>query len=267
MQLHSRLICVSGLAVPAHAHVAGRYSLDTPFVVVEHFGCGKSGKDLDAEIFRLLAEPAADIAQAHHVIAVVLKAFGQQEIRNLQRRCFGQEQETVFAYRCVQRRVELLPVRKQLGESARVHHGAGQDMRAYFRALLDHAYAHFALFLDGKLLEADRRRQPGGTRADNDHVVLHRFALCQLAIPLGLVGVRARPDGEAREQLVSVQRPVCAQWSGSCGIIRAPRQTPTAQSGISILWQYDISDRLRSSRLRPTRGGESEQCNPAARAR
>ena len=62
-------------------------------------------------------------------------------------------------------------------ERARIDDGAGQDVRADLRALLEHAHGRSrATCSRGELLQADRRGEPGGTAADDHHVVLHRFA-------------------------------------------------------------------------------------------
>ncbi len=50
-------------------------------------------------------------------------------------------------------------------------------MRADLGAFFQDAYADLASGLGGKLLEADRRRQPRRAPADDDDVVGHDFAL------------------------------------------------------------------------------------------
>jgi hypothetical protein len=51
----------AGAAVAADAHVAGGDAAHGALVVVQHFGAGEAGIDLDAERFGLLAEPAAEL--------------------------------------------------------------------------------------------------------------------------------------------------------------------------------------------------------------
>ena len=58
----------------------------------------------------------------------------------------------------------------------RIDHGAGQDVGADLRALLDQADRDFVVALGRELLEADRRRQPGRAAADDHHVIFHRLA-------------------------------------------------------------------------------------------
>jgi hypothetical protein len=82
--------------------------------------------------------------------------------------------------------VALLPVGQQFVEAARLQHGAGQDVRADLRALLDQADRHLPAGLRGELLEADGAGEPGGSAADDDHVILH-------SLPLHTTGRALRP--------------------------------------------------------------------------
>ena len=84
--------------------------LDVP-VMEQHFRGGKTGEYLHAQRFGLLAHPAHHVAEADHVVAVVLETFGQQRRRNLERTGFTEDHETVFADRRIERRVFFLPVR------------------------------------------------------------------------------------------------------------------------------------------------------------
>ncbi len=84
VQFHAALKGIGWFAVLAHAHVARGHTLDAAVVVVKHFGCGKSRKNLHAETFRLLAEPAAEVAEADDVITVILKTPRQQKSRHLE---------------------------------------------------------------------------------------------------------------------------------------------------------------------------------------
>ncbi len=176
VQLHADLEAVVRLAVLAHAHVAGGHALDRAVVVVEHLGGGEAGEDLHAQRLGLLAEPAHQRTQADDVVAVVLEAVGQQELGRRFRAGLVQEQELVGRHRLVQRRAFLFAIRDQLGQRLRVHHRAGQDVRAGLRALLEHHHRNLAAFERGQLLQPDRGGQAGGAAADHHHVVFHRFA-------------------------------------------------------------------------------------------
>ncbi|MDR9053248.1 hypothetical protein FEP44_04529 [Burkholderia multivorans] len=176
VQLHAELEVLGRLAVLAHAHVAGGDAFDRAVVVVENLRGRKAGKNFDAERFGLLAQPARDVAERNHVVAVILEVVGQRPVRRLHRALLGQEQEAVFRHLDVQGRAAFLPVREQLGERARVHHRARQNVRADLGTLLEHAHADLGAFLGSQLLEPDRGRQPGRAAADDHDVVFHRFA-------------------------------------------------------------------------------------------
>ena len=81
MQLHAELEAVTWIAVLAHAHVAGGHALDRTVFIEQHLGSGEAGENLDTQRLGLLGHPAGDGAQAHDVVAVVMQAGGQQEVR------------------------------------------------------------------------------------------------------------------------------------------------------------------------------------------
>jgi hypothetical protein len=173
VQLDARLERVGLRAVLRDAHVAGRDAADAARVVVEHLGGGEAGIDLDPERLGLAAEPAAEVPEADDVVAV---------IRHLRRRRqppgpgLGEEEEPVLGRGRIERCAELLPVREQLGERARLQHCTGEDVCADLRALLEQAHRHLAPPLLRELLEADRAGEAGRPAADDHHVVLHRLA-------------------------------------------------------------------------------------------
>ena len=91
-----------------------------------------------------------------------------------------QEQQLVVGDGLVQRRAVGLPVGQQLGERARVHDGARQDVRAGLGALLEHDDRDLLACLGGQLLQADGGGQAGGAAADDHDVVFHGFARAEL---------------------------------------------------------------------------------------
>src|SRR5438067_319806 len=171
VELHAGLIGPGLLALLVDAHVARRDALDL-VAFVEDFGRGEAGEDLDARGLRLFSKPARDVAQAHHVHAVVLEAGRQHERRRAYRAVLAQEQEPVLGDRGIEGRALRLPVGQELVQRAGIHHGARQDVGADLRALFHHAHRNVAV----DLLRADRGGEAGRAGADDDDVVLHRFA-------------------------------------------------------------------------------------------
>jgi len=104
-----------------------------------------------------------------------MEALGQQRMRGAARAGFAEEQELVAGDLLLQRRAALGPVRQQFGERARVHDGAGQDMRARLGALFQDADGQFAAGFDGALAQSDGRGQAGRPGTDDHHVELHGF--------------------------------------------------------------------------------------------
>jgi hypothetical protein len=115
----------------------------------------------------------------------------QQAPWNVVRAALGEEQEAILGHRGRERRAARLPVGEELVERPRVDDGAGQDVRADLRTLLEDAHRHLARACSRKLLEPDRRGEAGGSATDDHDVVIHRFA-CH-----GVARGRARSRAEA----------------------------------------------------------------------
>ena len=176
MQFHAGFVVGPLFAFAGQPHVAGRHTLDRAVLVVEDFGAGKAGIDLDTQRLGLFAEPLDDVAEADDIIAVVEETAGQQAVGDRATTGLRQEQHLVFRHRRVEGSPLRLPVRDQLGQRARVHHRARQDMGAEFGGLLDQADRVIVSFFGCQLLQADRRRQPGRAAADDQHVEFHGLA-------------------------------------------------------------------------------------------
>ena len=116
------------------AFVAGPHTDDT-VILEQQLGAGKSGKDIDAALFHLLAEPARKFVQRNDVVAVVLKGSGND--RQAEFAALGQEENMIFLDRLLDRRAAFLPVRHQLVDAARIHDGAGNDVGADLLAFLE----------------------------------------------------------------------------------------------------------------------------------
>ncbi len=87
MKLHARLVGPGFLAFLADTEIPGGDSDDGAFFI-QDLVRGEAGEDLDAEALRLGGQPAAQVAEADDVVAVVPEAAGQQEPRGLERRSF-----------------------------------------------------------------------------------------------------------------------------------------------------------------------------------
>ena len=59
-QLHTALKAGAGLPIFANAHVTRGYAAHPVLGIKQHFGCGKTGKDIHAQSFCFLREPFAD---------------------------------------------------------------------------------------------------------------------------------------------------------------------------------------------------------------
>ncbi|MNC85113.1 hypothetical protein D3C83_06910 [compost metagenome] len=83
MELHAHLVVGGWLAVAPDAHAPGGDAEHRAVLGGQRFRGGEPGEDLDAQFLRLLPEPAADVGEAHHVIAVVAETARQSEVRHL----------------------------------------------------------------------------------------------------------------------------------------------------------------------------------------
>ena len=79
MQFHAGHIGVLVAAVLCYAHVAGSDALYAAVFVVQHFGRREAGVNLYTHALSLLRHPAADVAQAYDVVAVIVKSGGEHE--------------------------------------------------------------------------------------------------------------------------------------------------------------------------------------------
>src|SRR5262249_23499597 len=132
---------------------------------------------------RLLRQPAADIAEADDVVAVIAHQRRQQPVGNAELALLGEDEEAVVADRCIKRRPLFLPVGDELVQRDRVDHRAREDVGADLRAFLDETDATPAPGFGGELLQPDRRREAGRTAADDDDVVFHHIALHVSSLP------------------------------------------------------------------------------------
>ena len=164
-------------AVARDAHVAGRDAHHPALIVEQDFGGGEAGEDFDAEFFGLAREPAAQVAEAAGIGALVVQERRRQRVRQDRLLLFRQHPVEVFGYRHFGERAVLPPVGQQFVEAARIDHRTRQDVRADLGALFEHADAEVRALFGRHLFEPDRRRQARRAGADDHHVVRHRFTL------------------------------------------------------------------------------------------
>ena len=136
-----------------------------------------AGIDLDAQRFGLLAEPAAEAAEAADIAAVIAHQRRHQESGDADAARLAEIIEAVLGDLVCERRALLAPVRQEPVERDGIDHRAGQDMRADLGALLQHDDGDLLAGLGRELLEPDRRGEPRGARADDHDVELHGLAL------------------------------------------------------------------------------------------
>ena len=175
VQLHTGLVIGAGLAGFGDSHVAGGDTLHRSVVVIQHLGGGETGINLDPQALGLFAQPAAEITEADHVIAVILQTRRQQKVGKRQPAALRQEQKALFRHRGRDRRAHRLPVGQQLVERPGLQHRARQDMRTDLGAFFDDADAEIDVAVGAQLLEPNRRRQPGWAGADDYDIVFHRL--------------------------------------------------------------------------------------------
>ena len=99
-----------------------------------------------------MAEPAAEIAHADDVAALIMKASGDHEIRQAHRAGCAEHENAVSADRSIEWRAQFLPVGKELCERAGIHHRTRQNVTADFGPFLDHAYANVTCLFCRQLL-------------------------------------------------------------------------------------------------------------------
>ena len=142
-------------------------------VAEEKLGRGEPRVDLDPEAFRARPQPLHDRAQRADEIAVVVHQPRHRPVRQLHAAGRGQEIETVFAHRGLERAFRVgSPIGAQPVEPDRIDDGARKNVRADRRALLDHHHRDIRV----ERLQADRCGQPGRAGADDDDVVLHQLS-------------------------------------------------------------------------------------------
>src|SRR6185369_5462995 len=111
-------------AVLANTHVTGGNASDRALRRVEHFGCSKARKYLDAQRLRLGGEPAAHIPERHDEVAVVAHQRRHEDIGQPDRAGGTQHVKAIRADRGLDRGFLAAPAWKQPIEPDRINHRA-----------------------------------------------------------------------------------------------------------------------------------------------
>jgi hypothetical protein len=136
----------------------------------------KSGQNVAAKAFRTRCKPATKLAQADDPIAPVVHRAGHEPTWNPKRPGgVNKPMQRIVDNLGRYRRPFLLPLRKQLIQGSRIDHGAGKDVAADRRGLLDHGYRKFAAALSRSLRQSAGGRQSGRPGTDDNDVELHGF--------------------------------------------------------------------------------------------
>ena len=176
VELHAGLVFALVRTVLRDPHVAGRDTADRAGLVVQDLGGRETRIDLDAQRFRLLAEPSAHVAEARDVHAVIVHEPRQRPLRNPVRLVRREQQEAILGHRRVERRALRLPVGQELVQRSRIHDRARKDVRADLRAFFENADRDLVAAFRRELLQANRRGEAGRAAADDHDVVFHGFA-------------------------------------------------------------------------------------------
>ncbi len=173
VNFHPRLVIALLRAILGDAHVLRYHAGNRTLLVEQHFCSGEAGEDHHAQALGLFAQPARQIAQRTGVIAVIAHEGGKKEFGQVGLAGFGQHPVVVLGHRGFRHRaVHVAPFGQQFVQCPGVDHGARQDVRTDFAALLEHH--DLEVLVD--LLQPDCRCQAGDAAADDDDVAGHRFA-------------------------------------------------------------------------------------------
>src|SRR5258708_7588167 len=120
MKLHSWLIIGPMRPVASNSHVPGGNALHRAIFVEQDLGRSKSRKDLDAEPFCLPREPAAEIAEAQRIHALIAHERRHQKFRYGKLALLGEHPMMIFRDWNGKRRSPLLPIRKEFVQRNRI---------------------------------------------------------------------------------------------------------------------------------------------------
>ena len=150
--LHSRFVGRARRSVLAPSELACDHARDLAVRPEHQLGAGHARVNLDFKLLRTLSKPAANVGHRNDVAAVIAHERRHGPVRNADHSGGAQQIEAVVGNFQADRRVRFAPIGKQGVKPRRVEHRSGEDVRADFRALLEHADLECGI----DLLEPDR---------------------------------------------------------------------------------------------------------------
>jgi hypothetical protein len=169
------------LALAAAALVAAPHADHVP-AVHEQPRRGGLAEDVHAGLLGLLGQPAAELGDRDHVVAVVAEGRGHRLERD-RALAVGQQVDGVPVDGAVAGPVVLGQVGEERLHRRRPHHGAREQVRAGALALLDERHRHLAQRLGERLVLGQQLGQPDRTgearrpAADDHHADLDALLL------------------------------------------------------------------------------------------
>jgi uracil-DNA glycosylase len=209
VQFHARLIIGLLRTVLGNAHIAGRDAHDCTVLVEQDLRRREAGEYLDAQFHRLFRKPAAQVAKAAGIVALVRHERRHRPVRHAHLALLRKHPVPVVGHRHLSHRAALLaPFGQEFIQRPGIDHRTRKDVRADFRTLFQDADRNFGVHL----LQPDRGGQPCRPPANDDDVIRHRFPFAHAPIsPDLLLNARLNFECALKEGTGKVKT---ANWTG-----------------------------------------------------
>ncbi len=171
MERHAGHVIRLGIAGSVQPEIAGDHT-PHPSRFHDELACGKTRVYFDSQLLRLLTEPAAEVAQAEDMTAIVVHARRHGPVGQLQGAAVVLQQMNPIIVDGNAKGRLLPAVRQQLLEGYGVEQGAGEQMGADFRSLLQQTDREIGIVL----LQGDGGTEPCRAATDDDDIKFHCFA-------------------------------------------------------------------------------------------